>query len=194
MKTSRDDLILDNVNLIYYVLKKMNLYKNADEYYDICMIGLIKAADTFNESKGYTFSTYGISCIRSELLGYLRRQNSSKRKANYNTVSLEMSVYKENDGKEITLLDTLPSNDNVEEEIIVNEEKELLIEALSILDDKELLVISYMFGINGYDEIKQKDIATILGMQQGSVSRIGKRAINKMKYYLKVNRGVDYGR
>ena len=194
MKTSRDDLILDNVNLIYYVLKKMNLYKNADEYYDICMIGLIKAANTFNESKGYTFSTYGISCIRSELLGYLRRQNSSKRKANYNTVSLEMSVYKENDGKEITLLDTLPSNDNVEEEIIVNEEKELLIEALSILDDKELLVISYMFGINGYDEIKQKDIATILGMQQGSVSRIGKRAINKMKYYLKVNRGVDYGR
>ncbi len=194
MKTSRDDLILDNVNLIYYVLKKMNLYKNADEYYDICMIGLIKAADTFNESKGYTFSTYGISCIRSELLGYLRRQNSSKRKANYNTVSLEMSVYQENDGKEITLLDTLPSNDNVEEEIIVNEEKELLIEALSILDDKELLVISYMFGVNGYDEIKQKDIATILGMQQGSVSRIGKRAINKMKYYLKVNRGVDYGR
>lgn len=194
MKTSRDDLILDNVNLIYYVLKKMNLYKNADEYYDICMIGLIKAADTFNESKGYTFSTYGISCIRSELLGYLRRQNSSKRKANYNTVSLEMSVYKENDGKEITLLDTLPSNDNVEEEIIVNEEKELLIEALNILDDKELLVISYMFGINGYDEIKQKDIATILNMKQGSVSRIGKRAINKMKYYLKVNRGVDYGR
>ena len=194
MKTNRDDLILDNVNLIYYVLKKMNLYKNADEYYDICMIGLIKAADTFNESKGYTFSTYGISCIRSELLGYLRRQNSSKRKANYNTVSLEMSVYKENDGKEITLLDTLPSNDNVEEEIIVNEEKELLIEALNILDDKELLVISYMFGINGYDEIKQKDIATILNMKQGSVSRIGKRAINKMKYYLKVNRGVDYGR
>lgn len=194
MKTSRDDLILDNVNLIYYVLKKMNLYKNADEYYDICMIGLIKAANTFDESKGYTFSTYGISCIRSELLGYLRRQNSSKRKANYNTVSLEMSVYKENDGKEITLLDTLPSNDNVEEEIIVNEEKELLIEALSILDDKELLVISYMFGINGYDEIKQKDIATILGMQQGSVSRIGKRAINKMRYYLKINRGVDYGR
>lgn len=191
MKTSRDDLILDNVNLIYYVLKKMNLYKNADEYYDICMIGLIKAADTFNESKGYTFSTYGISCIRSELLGYLRRQNSSKRKANYNTVSLEMSVYKENDGKEITLLDTLPSNDNVEEEIIVNEEKELLIEALSVLDDKELLVISYMFGVNGYDEIKQKDIATILGMQQGSVSRIGKRAINKMRYYLKVNKGVD---
>ena len=89
---------------------------------------------------------------------------------------------------------TLPSKVNIEEEIIANEEKELLEEALKILNDKELLVISYMFGINGYDEIKQKDIATILGMQQGSVSRIGKRAINKMKYYLKVNRGVDYGR
>lgn len=194
MKTSRDDLILDNVNLIYYVLKKMNLYKNADEYYDIGMIGLIKAVDTFDESKGYTFSTYGICCIRSELLGYIRRQNSNKRKANYNTISLEMTIYQENDDREINLIDTLSSKVNIEEEIIVNEEKELLEEALKILNDKELLVISYMFGINGYDEIKQKDIATKLGMQQGSVSRIGKRAINKMKYYLKVNRGVDIGR
>ena len=194
MKTSRDDLILDNVNLIYYVLKKMNLYKNADEYYDICMIGLIKAADTFDASKGYTFSTYGISCIRSELLGYIRQENRNKRKSNYNTISLEMTIYQENDDREINLIDTLPSKVNIEEEIIANEEKELLEEALKILNDKELLVISYMFGINGYDEIKQKDIATILGMQQGSVSRIGKRAINKMKYYLKVNRGVDYGR
>ena len=194
MKTSRDDLILDNVNLIYYVLKKMNLYKNADEYYDIGMIGLIKAVDTFDESKGYTFSTYGISCIRSELLGYIRQQNRNKRKSNYNTISLEMTIYQENDDREINLIDTLPSKVNIEEEIIANEEKELLEEALKILNDKELLVISYMFGINGYDEIKQKDIATILGMQQGSVSRIGKRAINKMKYYLKVNRGVDYGR
>lgn len=194
MKTSRDDLILDNINLIYYVLKKMNLYKNADEYYDIGMIGLIKAVDTFDESKGYTFSTYGISCIRSELLGYIRQQNRNKRKSNYNTISLEMTIYQENDDREINLIDTLPSKVNIEEEIIANEEKELLEEALKILNDKELLVISYMFGINGYDEIKQKDIATILGMQQGSVSRIGKRAINKMKYYLKVNRGVDYGR
>lgn len=191
MKISRDDLILNNVNLIYYVLKQYGLYKDLDEYYDICMIGLVKAANTFNESKGYTFSTYGISCIRSELFGYLRKQTNNKRKANYNTISLEIAVYKENDGKEINLIDTLPSKVNIEEEIIANEEKELLEEALKILNDKELLVISYMFGINGYDEMKQKDIATILGIKQGSVSRIGKRAINKIKYYLKVNRGVD---
>ena len=172
----------------------MNLYKNADEYYDIGMIGLIKAADTFDESKGYTFSTYGSRCIRSQLLGYIRRENSNKRKSNYNTISLKMTIYQKNDDREINLIDTLPSKVNIEEEIIANEEKELLEEALKILNDTELLVISYMIGINGYDEIKQKDIATILGMQQGSVSRIGKRAIKKMKYYLKVNRGVDYGR
>ena len=65
---------------------------------------------------------------------------------------------------------------------------------LNILEEKELVVISYMYGINGCKELNQQDIAKILGMQQGSVSRIGKRAINKMKYYLKVNRGVDYGR
>lgn len=194
MKTNRDDLILDNVNLIYYVLKKSNVYHQLDEYYDICMIGLVKAANTFDESKGYTFSTYGISCIRAELFSYMRKENNNKRKANYNTVSLDTTVYRANEGKDITLLDSLPSEINIEDEIIDNEEKELLKEALNILEEKELIVISYMYGINGCKELNQQDIAKILGMQQGSVSRIGKRAINKMKYYLKVNRGVDYGR
>lgn len=194
MKTNRDDLILDNVNLIYYVLKKCNVYHQLDEYYDICMIGLVKAANTFDESKGYTFSTYGISCIRAELFSYIRKENNNKRKANYNTVSLDSTVYRANEGRDITLLDSLPSEINIEDEIIDNEEKELLKEALNILEEKELSVISYMYGINGCKELNQQDIAKILGMQQGSVSRIGKRAINKMKYYLKVNRGVDYGR
>ena len=184
MKTSRDDLILDNVNLIYYVLKKMNLYKNADEYYDICMIGLCKAANFFDESKGYTFSTYGISCIKSELSGYLRRQNSSKRKANYNTISLDTIVY-ENDSKEITLLDTLSSDTNIEEELIQKEEMETLDKALNILEEREYIVISYMFGVNGYDKINQFEIAKKIGVKQATVSRIGKKAIRKMRYYLK---------
>ena len=109
-------------------------------------------------------------------------------------MSLDSTVYRANEGRDITLLDSLPSEINIEDEIIDNEEKELLKEALNILEEKELIVISYMYGINGCKELNQQDIAKILGMQQGSVSRIGKRAINKMKYYLKVNRGVDYGR
>ena len=193
MRTDRDKLILDNINLIYYVLKQYGLYKNKDEYYDICMIGLIKAADTFNESKGYTFSTYGISCIRSELFGYLRKEKNNKRIANYKTISLDTTVC-ENEGKEITLLDTLSSDTDIEEEIINKEQQELFIEALKVLNDIELKVLSYMYGINGCEELTQFEISKIVGFSQANVSRVGKRAINKMKYYLKVNRGIDCGR
>lgn len=193
MRTDKDKLILENINLIYYVLKQYGLYKKKDEYYDICMIGLCKAANFFDESKGYTFCTYGVSCIRSELLGYLRKENNNKRKANYNTISLDTAVY-ENDSKEITLLDTLSSDTNIEEELIQKEEMETLDKALNILEEREYVVISYMFGVNGYDKINQFEIAKKLGVKQATVSRIGKRAINKMRYYLKVNRGVDYGR
>ena len=67
MKTSRDDLILDNVSLIYYVLKKMNLYKNADEYYDIGMIGLIKAAEIIEDGRIDAFIKDKYSSFNSEL-------------------------------------------------------------------------------------------------------------------------------
>ena len=193
MRTDRDKLILDNINLIYYVLKQYGLYKSTDEYYDICMIGLVKAANTFDESKGYTFSTYGISCIRSELFGYLRKEKNNKRIANYKTISLDTTVY-ENEGKEITLLDTLSSDTDIEEEIITKEQQELFIEALKVLDDVELKVLSYMYGINGCEELTQFEISKIVGFSQANVSRVGKRAINKIKYYLKVNRGIDNGR
>lgn len=193
MRTDRDKLILDNINLIYYVLKQYGLYKNKDEYYDICMIGLCKAANFFDESKGYTFCTYGVSCIRTELLGHLRKEKNNKRIANYKTISLDTTVC-ENEGKEITLLDTLSSDINIEEEIINKEQQELFIEALKVLDDVELKVLSYMYGINGCEELTQFEISKIVGFSQANVSRVGKRAINKMKYYLKVNRGIDNGR
>ena len=192
-KTNSDDLVLENINLIYYVLKQYGLYHKLEEYYDICMIGLVKAANFFDESKGYTFSTYGISCIRSELFNYLRRETNSKRKANYNTISLD-TVICENEGKALTILDTLPSDTNIEEELIQKEEIEELYKALEMLDEREYIVISYMFGINGYNKINQFEIAKKIGVQQATISRIGKKAIRKMRYYLKVNRGVDNGR
>ena len=83
---------------------------------------------------------------------------------------------------------------DIEEEIINKEQQELFIEALKVLDDIELKVLSYMYGINGCDELTQFEISKIVGFSQANVSRVGKRAINKMKYYLKVNRGVDSGR
>ena len=66
----KEKLILDNINLIYMVLKRYNLYNQLDEYYDIGMIGLVKGANSFSEDKGYKVSTYLTSCITYEILNY----------------------------------------------------------------------------------------------------------------------------
>lgn len=176
-----EDLVFNNDKLIYYVIGKMGLFDKRETYYEIGLVGLIKAANTFDESKGYKFSTYAGSCIRIEILQHIRKEFSNKGKANYNTISLDEPIYSNSENKEIPLIDTLYSNVDIEEEIIKKEEKELLYKALSKLKEKELLVMNYYYGLNGYEELKQKEIAEKIGVTQTQVYRIIKKSINKIK-------------
>ena len=69
-----EKLVLDNVNLIYLVLKKLGLYNNHEEYFDLGMIGLVKGAKTFNKELGYNASTYLYRCIYNEIYCHLRKK------------------------------------------------------------------------------------------------------------------------
>lgn len=175
-----DDLILNNEKLIYYVLGKMNLYEQREDYYDIGMIGLIKAAKTYVPNKGIVFSTYAVRCIKNEVLIEIRKEKSNKRKVNYNCVSLEQPV-NGNDDEKITIGDTLKSNIDIEKEMIRKEERELLYKSLSKLSDKEQFVINHYYGLNGCEKLKQEELAKILNVQQGQISRIKNKSIQKLK-------------
>ena len=173
----RDELILNNLKLIYIVLKQMGIYHLRDEYYDLGLIGLVKAADTYDSKQGYTFSAYASRCIFNEISQNIRRESSNKRKANSNTISLETVLI--DDGKEVTLLDTIPSNYDLEEDILKKEQKELLRKALPKLRDSEReLLVSY-YCMEG--KAKQKVLAEKIGVTQASISRKLKRIINKLK-------------
>lgn len=176
-----EELIINNINLIYYILKKMGLYDKREIYYDIGLLGLVKAADTFIEDKGYTFSTYAGNCIMNEIRHHVRKEKANKRKANYNTISLDEPIYNDEEGHEMTLLDTLNSDIDIEKELIDKEQKELMYKALSNLNKTEISVLNYYYGLNGFNKLKQREIAEELNITQTYVSRIINKSIKKIK-------------
>lgn len=176
-----DELVLKNEKLIYHILGKMGLYNKRDILYDVGLIGLCKAAKKFDPTKGYSFTTYAGNCIRNEILINFREENSTKRKANFNTVSLDEPVCYDSSGNELTVIDVLKSDVDIEAEIIKKEQKEVLYNALTKLQEKELLVLNYTYGLNGYEELNQFEISEKINVSQAQISRIKSKAIKKIK-------------
>ncbi len=181
----KEDLILKNDRLVYYVLGKLGLYDKRDIYYDIGLFGLVKAANEFDPSKGYKFSTYAYFNIKTEILHHIKSEKCNKRRANYNTVSLDEPIGSDSEGKEIKVIDTIKSDVDIEEELIAKEQKEMLYKAISKLKEKERLILRYYYGLNGCEELKQNDICKKLNISQAHVSRIIKNSIKKIKNMIK---------
>ena len=116
----KENLILDNIKLIYYVLKKLHLSGESDEYFDIGMIGLCKAADTYDTDKKIAFTTYAYKCITTQILYEIKSRNSNKSKINYNTISLSKPLATDGD-RDILLEDVLANDINIEEVICYKE-------------------------------------------------------------------------
>ena len=172
-----DDLVLNNVKLINYVINKMGLMESREHFYDVGMIGLVRAAKCFNPDKGVAFSTYGIWCIKNEILKDIRKQKSVHNKANYNTISLDAPV--NDDGEtELALIDMIADKFDLEEYIIKQEELEHLYKAISKLKPRDRLLLEYTYGP---EELTQQEIARRTGLLQGSVSRALRRIYKKLR-------------
>lgn len=166
-----EKLIIENEALVYHVLKQMHLYSQLEDYYDVGMIGLCKAAKTFNNSKGSKFSTYVCICIRNTILMDIRDQ---KRQCNYYSISLQTPVGGEKD--EILLEDTI-SDYELELDILNKEEKMALIESVRKLNDEDKQMIDLYF----WKEMTQQEISRYLKMSQANVSRRIQRALNNLR-------------
>lgn len=166
-----EKLIIENEALVYHVLKQMHLYSQLEDYYDVGMIGLCKAAKTFNNSKGSKFSTYACICIRNTILMDIRDQ---KRQCDYYSISLQTPVGGEKD--KILLEDTI-SDYELELDILNKEEKMALIESVRKLNDEDKQMIDLYF----WKEMTQQEISRYLKMSQANVSRRIQRALNNLK-------------
>lgn len=172
----KDEIILNNINLIYSAIKKLNLYNQLDEFFSIGMIGLVRGANNYDESLGYKQSTYLYKCIYNAILMEFRNNSSTRRIPKYKLTSLSTEV-----GNNLTLADTIEDETDIEEDLIKKELIQELYQEISKLTAQEQLVINLSFGVNGCEKIKQNEIGIILNLSQAQVSRIKNNALSKLR-------------
>ena len=177
--TARNILIEKNLRLVAYIAKKYNTANcETDDLISIGTIGLIKAINTFNADKGIRLATYASRCIENEILMVIR---GGKKFAN--EVSLEEPIGVDKEGNEISFLDIVSQDDeDVVERVELSAQIKKMYSVLErTLSNREKIVIMYRYGLEGYPEKTQREIAKLLGISRSYVSRIEKKALNKMR-------------
>lgn len=163
----------DNINLIYFVLKQLNIYNRngIDEYFDLGLLGLAKGMQTYTESKG-AISTYLVNCIKNEISMEMRNQKAVKRNNGVKPISINTPTT-----DNLTIEDTIKSDFDLLESIIKNERIKELGVAITTLKPVEKHVIIDIY----FNNKTQLEIAKELGFRQSYVSRIKTRAIKKLR-------------
>ena len=174
----KDILITHNLRLVVYISKKFDSSaSNIEDLISIGTIGLIKAVNTFRPDKNIKLATYASRCIENEILMHLRKYSGLK-----NEISLDEPLNVDWDGNELLLSDILGSDpDEVSLTIEYESEKEMLINLIDELTEREKTIMKLRFGLDGNDEMTQKDVADYLGISQSYISRLEKRIIGKLR-------------
>lgn len=182
-KEARGMLIEHNLRLVAHIVKKFeaNSY-DVDDLIGIGTVGLIKGIDTYSPNKNVRITTYCAKCIENEILMYYRGD-----KKNSKNVSIYENIGFDKEGNEITILDVIKTKDpEFIEEIHKKDSINLLKQYMNVLTKREKDIIIMRYGLDGNDEITQKEIARTLGISRSYVSRIEKRATTKiLKEFIK---------
>lgn len=181
-KRARDILIKHNLRLVAHIAKKYQGAEDADDLISVGSIGLIKAISSYDPSKGTQLATYTARCIENEILMLLRSNKKYK-----NNVSLYDSVGVDKDGNELTIIDLLAEKEDsvlskVENKLIKDKFVEVMERSLT---HREYKIICLRYGINGRRPLTQKEVSKLLRISRSYVSRIEKKAIDKIKETVK---------
>lgn len=180
---ARKALIEHNLRLVAHIAKKyVGPAASQDDLISIGTIGLIKAVGTYSGKKSTRLATYAAKCIENEILMSIR---ASKRVRQEISLSLPIGVDK--DGNEISFNDILGTDtdeiiDSIDLKIQVSNLRNALKEALT---EREQTVVIARYGLDGSEPKPQREIARALGISRSYVSRIEKKALDKLKEYLK---------
>ena len=180
---AKDKLIEHNLRLVVFLAKRYDNTKvDLEDLVSIGSIGLIKGINTYKRGKNIKLATYCSRCIDNEILMYLR-----KTKKNKTDVSFEESLSFDSDGNELHLEDILGTDGDIVTKPLEDEyDKKVLIAELNKLDDRDKEIMQMRYGLNGKDELTQKDVAKKLNISQSYISRIEKKVIKKLKQIIKI--------
>ena len=178
---ARNILVEHNLRLVAHIVKKYNNFdRDKDDLISVGTIGLIKAINTYNMEKGHRLVTYASRCIENELLMMLRQERKSAK-----DTSLYEPIGIDKEGNEINLLDVLGADENdIVDELDLKEKIRDLYKKMEPSREKTTLIMRY--GLYGKKPMTQKEVAKELHISRSYVSRIEKKAVEKIKRRLKL--------
>lgn len=171
-------LIERNLRLVVFLARRFeNTGVNLEDLISIGTIGLIKAVGTYRRDKNIKLATYASRCIENEILMHIRKIANQKTE-----VSLDEPINMDYDGNELLLSDIL----GTEEDMILRPMEDevdlyLLRQAVKDLPAREREIVQMRYGLDGYRELTQKEVAQKLGISQSYISRLEKRIMQRLK-------------
>ena len=171
-------LIERNLRLVVYISKRFeNTGVNLEDLISIGTIGLIKAITTYRLDKNIKLATYASRCIENEILMYIRKIAGQKVE-----VSLDEPINTDYDGNELLLSDVLGTEEDVVLRPLEDDvDLKVLRQALRELPEREHEIVAMRFGLDGYKELTQKEVAQKMGISQSYISRLEKRIMLRLK-------------
>ena len=175
---AKQKLIERNLRLVVFIARRFdNTGVNIEDLISIGTIGLIKGISTFKSDRNIKLATYCSRCIENEILMHIRKISSQKTE-----ISLDEPINTDWDGNELLLSDIL----GTEEDLVMRPlerdvEHQLLREALARLPERDRHIITLRFGMNGREELTQKEVADLMGISQSYISRLEKRIMLRLR-------------
>lgn len=176
---AREELIERNLRLVAHIVKKYCVQgQDSEELISVGIVGLVKAVNTFEADKGPKLATYAARCIENEILMLLRTQRRQAKE-----VSLYDPIGTDKEGNEISLLDIIESHDTdvVEQMALTGDIKQLYKYVEDYLSEREKKVICMRYGLYAQTPVTQREIAKQMGISRSYVSRIEKKALQKLR-------------
>ena len=175
---ARNILIERNLRLVAHIMKKYYAQTaDQEDLISIGTIGLIKGITTFDKSKGARLATYAARCVENEMLMYFRAQKKSAQ-----DVSLSDYIETGTEGAALSLMDVVSQDEDLLEDLSHREDRKKVCQAVDrVLTEQERQVILLRYGLGGNTPQRQRDVALRLGISRSYVSRIEKRALEKLR-------------
>jgi RNA polymerase sporulation-specific sigma factor len=172
-------LVEHNLRLVAHIVKKFsNTGNDIDDLISIGAVGLIKAIDSFDSSKGARLASYAVRCIENEILMLIRSNKKTK-----GDTSLQDPIGIDENGNELSLIDVLSSDEDSIIDIVERKvQLKQIYNKINIgLNDREKAVIQMRYGLFDCNPKTQREIAVILGISRSYVSRIETKVLKKLR-------------
>ncbi len=175
-KEARRRLIEHNLRLVAHIIKKHYAHaRDQEDLISIGTVGLIKAVDTFDVTKGSRLATYASRCIENEIRMHFRAAKKTER-----DVSLSEPIDTDSEGHPLTLMDVLAVEDTLPEEVELRQNLQVLGGYVTGLEEREREIICLRYGL-GCEPLAQWQVAEKLGISRSYVSRLETRALEKLR-------------